>query len=129
MNIELAAALGPIVKDLRAGCAVFPSFGDASGELGGDWVGIWLTAADGSGQVVSVVPGTPPAEQVASLADQVQEWAVEALWLAGLPAVWPPCPDTGHTHPLAARVTDGTAQWVCPRTGVAAAEIGGLAGL
>jgi hypothetical protein len=51
----------------------------------------------------------------AEVADQVQGWAVEALWTAGEPAVWPRCPAHPDTHPLDAAVEGGTAVWRCPR--------------
>jgi hypothetical protein len=56
-----------------------------------------------------------PRPDVALAADQVQEWAVEALWLAGRPATWPECPEHPDAHPITA-MYDHRAVWVCPRT-------------
>ncbi|HSZ38402.1 MAG TPA: hypothetical protein VK817_00440 [Trebonia sp.] len=48
-----------------------------------------LHAADGSAQGVSAMAPQPLPQRIASVADQVQEWAVEALWQAGRPATFP----------------------------------------
>jgi hypothetical protein len=69
----------------------------------------------------------PAAEQVAALADQVQEWEVEALAAAGRPATWPQCPEHPASHPLEPAVSaDGGAIWRCPRSGLAVCAIGKL---
>jgi hypothetical protein len=117
---ELVVALAPILRDLRAGCAVPPDIRD------GDAATAMVYAPDGTGQGISVIPGAPAAEQVVWLADQVQEWAVEALWTAGHPAVWPECPAHPGTHPLTAGLHDGTPVWACPRTGTPIAAIGNV---
>lgn len=77
---------------------------------------------------VSVERGLPFAEQIVRLADQVQEWAVEALWSARKPAVWPECPDHPDSHPLVARLVTGAdaAVWCCPRTNAVKFPIGRL---
>jgi hypothetical protein len=127
MHEELVAALEPVCRDLRAGCAVAPDIREGSSEHYGDVLaGADFYGPDGSGQGVSVVLGGDPAEQIASVADQVQEWAVEALWTAGLPAVWPHCPSHPDSHPLTARVKNGRAAWFCPPTGELVAWIGEL---
>jgi hypothetical protein len=74
-----------------------------------------LYAPDGSGQGVYWGPDDRPGVRLAEVADQVQEWAVEALWGAGKPAVWPHCPVHPGSHPLAATVVEGVAVWVCPK--------------
>ena len=69
------------------------------------------------------------AEQVARLAEQVQEWEVEELCAAGRSATWPECPEHPNRHPLEPVVTDaGAAIWRCPRTGLAIGPIGALGG-
>ena len=123
---EFGQALDAVLHDLRAQCAVRPRL-DEDAELG-----LVIYAPDGSGQGLVPPLGGTPAQRLAHLAEQVQEWAVEALWSAGEPAVWPHCPDHPDTHPLEAAVVDGTAMWVCPRGGTARtpraafARIGGL---
>src|SRR5262245_43989557 len=49
----------------------------------------------------------PLAQRIASVAGQVQEWAIEALWRAGRPATWPECPGHPNAHPLTATVQRG----------------------
>jgi hypothetical protein len=69
------------------------------------------------------------AERVAGLAEQVQEWEVEALAGAGRPATWPECPAHPASHPLEPAVSaDGAATWRCPRSGLAVGAIGALGG-
>ncbi|MEV6483079.1 hypothetical protein [Streptomyces sp. NPDC051576] len=85
-----------------------------------------LHAPDGTGQGLISPLGGIAAEQLANLADQVQERAVEALWSEGAPAVWPSCPAHPDTHPLTATVVAGTAVWVCPKNGATVARIGEL---
>ncbi|MDP9847136.1 hypothetical protein [Streptosporangium lutulentum] len=128
MHSELLAALEPVCRDLETNCAVPPDIREAPAYPGGGegLACAMFHAPDGSGQGVSVVLGQDPSEQVARLADQVQEWAVEALWTAGLPAVWPHCPAHPDTHPLTARVDGNEAAWFCPHTGDRVAPIGEL---
>ncbi|MFD4139647.1 hypothetical protein [Streptomyces sp. NPDC058572] len=85
-----------------------------------------LYAPDGSGQGLMPAMGATPAERLASLAEQVQEWAVEALWSEGASAVWPHCPVHPDTHPLTATVVAGTAVWACPKNGATVTRIGTL---
>ncbi|AXK36863.1 hypothetical protein DVA86_34330 [Streptomyces armeniacus] len=119
-GIELAGALETVLRDLRAQCAVQPRVQADDGS------GVMLWAPDGSGQGLTPPPGGTAAERLAGLADQVQEWAVEALWSEGASAVWPRCPAHPDTHPLTATVRTDTAVWVCPKRGTAVARIGEL---
>ncbi|GII84629.1 hypothetical protein Ssi03_26190 [Sphaerisporangium siamense] len=126
MHEELAAALEPVLRDLRTTCVVPFEIREPSGLYWDGLAGAMFYGPDGSGQGVSVTPGADPVEQTAWLADQVQEWAVEALWAAGLPAVWPHCPAHPDSHPLTAEAKNGRAAWFCPRTGEQIALIGEL---
>ena len=118
--MEFSEALETVLRDLRAQCAVRPRI------RVDDSYGIMLHAPDGTGQGLTSPLGGTAAERLADLADQVQEWAVEALWSEGAPAVWPHCPAHPDTHPLAATVVAGTAVWVCPKSGATVARIGEL---
>ncbi|GHC64839.1 hypothetical protein GCM10010349_36240 [Streptomyces flavofungini] len=119
-------ALAVVERDLRATCAVRPIVRE---ELDfDDEPLVVLYEADGSGVGVAVPEGSA-AEQVASLAEQVQDWAVEALAAQLLPATWPECPDHPASHPLAASVTEGVAVWSCPRSRRVVAPVGALAEL
>ncbi|GHB53813.1 hypothetical protein GCM10010306_054260 [Streptomyces umbrinus] len=122
---EFTHALKTVLRDLRAQCPVQPDIRKDDD----DFRGVILYAPDGSGQGVYAEPDGRPAMLLAHVADQVQEWAVEALWGQGEPAVWPQCPSHPDTHPLAATVEEGDeadAVWVCPSTGDTAARIGEL---
>ncbi|MFD8866542.1 hypothetical protein ACFV1F_19610 [Streptomyces sp. NPDC059590] len=116
--MEFAETLETVLRDLQAQCAVQPRI------RADDMYGIMLFAPDGSGQGLTSPPGGTAAERLANLADQVQEWAVEALWSAGASAVWPQCPTHPDTHPLTATVRTDTAVWVCPKRGTTLARIG-----
>jgi hypothetical protein len=52
-----------------------------------------LHDVDGTAQGVFAMAAESLAERMASVADQVQEWAVEALCRAGRSASWPECPE------------------------------------
>ncbi|WP_419666815.1 hypothetical protein [Streptomyces sp. 2-1] len=125
---EFTYALKTVLRDLRAQCPVQPGIRKDDD----DFRGVMLYAPDGSGQGVYAEPDGRPAMLLAHVADQVQEWAVEALWGQGEPAVWPQCPSHPDKHPLAATVEAGEegdgdyAVWVCPSTGDTAALIGEL---
>ncbi|RKN43836.1 hypothetical protein [Streptomyces hoynatensis] len=114
----LPGPLRAVLCDLRECRAGFPEVREE-----GAWY--MLYAADGSGAGVRVEEGPEPLV-LAGIAEQVQEWAVEALWQEGLPAVWPECPAHPRTHPLAATVAGGTAVWSCPRSGRVVAPVGEL---
>ncbi|WP_030683245.1 hypothetical protein [Streptomyces sp. NRRL B-1347] len=125
MNEDLAAALAVVRRDLSATCAVQPIVREEV-DFDGDPL-VMLYEPDGSGVGVSVPAGVVPAEQVAELAEQVKDWAVEALAARLLPATWPECPDHPLGHPLVARVVGSVAVWSCPRSGRVVAPVGALA--
>lgn len=128
VETELTEALAPVLRDLESSGGPRPEVRD---EKWSDFEG-QLTAMlwrPHSGQGVSVMAGEPRAEQIAAVADQVQEWVVEALWQDGRPATWPECPEHPDSHPLAARWEDGQAVWACPRTGDQVSRIGDLPAL
>jgi hypothetical protein len=126
MDEELSAALVPVLRELRASCGVSADIRESS--LASRWnpTAVMILDPDGFGQAVGVTSGRPYTEQVAELADQVQEWAVEALWRASLPAVWPECPAHPNSHPLKPEIRGDQAIWCCPHTGTMVAPIGGL---
>ena len=124
MHPELDAALAPVLHDLES-CRVQPILEPWEDRNAG-MEGVWLKEPDGSGAVAAVTLGTPNNDQLLRLADAVQEWAVEALNAAALPAVWPECPRHPNSHPLQPALIDQRANWCCPRDGTAIAEIGHL---
>ncbi len=122
------AAFESVLRDLRKTCAVLPIIERAGAHAGaGDpGPGLWLKDSDGTGQMIMVGLGLSRAEQLARLADQTQEWAVEALWAAGLSTNWPECPAHPRTHPLSADLDGNLAVWCCPGSGRTMALIGQL---
>ncbi|PIM70670.1 hypothetical protein CTU88_19180 [Streptomyces sp. JV178] len=118
---EFSEALAAVVRDLRAQCSVRPEVREDE-----DGSGVVLYAPDGSGQGVWAEADGRPGVVTAEVADQVQGWAVGALWAAGEPAVWPRCPAHPDTHPLEAAVERGTAVWRCPRGTATAVPVGEL---
>jgi hypothetical protein len=126
----LDAAMAPVLRDLRAVGAIVPEVRyEALEDRGPDCVCALIGPAGQSlgSQGIWVAAGSSPAEQVAGLAEQVQEWEVEALAAAGMPATWPECPEHPDSHPLQPVVShDGRASWRCPRRGLTVGAIGEL---
>lgn len=144
---EFTRALDVVLHDLRAEGAVLPRVSVAAG------YGLMLHEPDGSGHGVRWPESGSAADRLANLADQVQEWAVEALWSAGVPAVWPHCPQHPNSHPLSATVAASdagsafdagaaadaaaadadaaasAAVWTCPKSGAVVARVGELPGV
>jgi hypothetical protein len=126
MDTVLAEALAPVLRDLENSGALIPDIRDEQWSDFEGQVTAMLYAPDGSGQCVFVMAGEQRQERIASVADQVQEWAVEALWRAGRSATWPECPEHPDSHPLTAQVHDDHAVWACPRTGHLVGGVGQL---
>ena len=125
MDPELTRALAPALADLRATGGPLPRLQESDWADDDGRAGATLWGRDGSGRGVAVTRSRPLAEQVAEVADHVQEWAVEELCGLG-PTNWPRCPHHPMTHPLEARVRDDAAWWTCPRDGTAVSEVGTL---
>jgi hypothetical protein len=125
VHVELARALVRVLHDLSTSGGPVPEVVDEEWSDSPGDASARLRSPDGSGYGVRVGRGDPDAEQLASVADQVQEWAVEELW-HDRPTNWPRCPEHPDTHPLQATVVDGAAWWACPHTGDRVARIGSL---
>lgn len=126
VDAVLREALEPILRELKRSRLHEPEIEDR------DWTGESETASamlwspDGSGSGVSVLRSATPAERIADMADQVQQWAIEdQLWRVGA-TNWPHCPAHPNTHPLKAAAVDDAAVWVCPQGRKNVAQIGGL---
>ncbi len=128
MDAALAEALAPVLRDLENSGSLLPDVRDEQWSDFEGQVTAMLYGPDGSGQGVFAMAGEPLPERIASVADQVQEWAIEARWQAGRPASWPECPEHPGSHPLAARLHDGRAAWTCPRTRQPICAVGQLPG-
>jgi hypothetical protein len=123
---DVSEALALVMRDLAATRAVLPEVDEIRWSGLADRDTVMLRGLDGSGQGVWALDGDEFAVQVASVADQVQEWTVEELSARGRPATWPECPVHPNAHPLSALVRDRRAVWVCPTSGVLVGEVGGL---
>jgi hypothetical protein len=66
------------------------------------------------------------AEAVVEIADNVQEFAIEAVWGFTGCGGWPPCPEHADERPLVAGLHNGRASWFCPVDDRVIAPIGSL---
>jgi len=126
VDSALSEALVPVLCDLGTCGARVP---DVRDKQWSDFLGqvtAMLHDTDGTAQGVFAMAAESLPQRIASVADQVQEWAVEALWRAGRPATWPECPEHPNSHPLAAAVQEDRAVWICPTTGHLVNDIGRL---
>jgi hypothetical protein len=97
---------------------------DAQSHGPGDSFMVWTESGSGCG--VSVPSEGTEDDQLAAVADQVQQIVMEERWSCRRnPAAWPECP-THRTHPLAVTTTAGTAVWVCPSDDSLSVPIGEL---
>lgn len=126
MDAELEAALIPVMDDLTSATAMSPEFEDPEWPLQGR-VGTTLFLPGAGGVGVSITSGGDRTSQVVSLADYVQEWAVEVLWQTGRSPVWPECPEHPDSHPLRPIARSGAAIWVCQVSQALIKPIGSLA--
>ncbi len=126
MDGKLSEALAPVLDDLRNSGGPVPDVRDAQWSNFPGQVTAMLYAADDCGQGVSAMAAEPLPQRIASVADQVQEWAVEELCRIRRPATWPECTWHPDSHPMTAEVRDGRAVWTCPRSGQASDRIGSL---
>lgn len=124
MDIALSEALALVLDDLRNCGGPVPDVHDDQWSSFPGQVTAMMQAPDGSGQGVFAMAEEPLAQRIASVADQVQEWAVEELCRTHRPTTWPECPWHRNSHPLAAVVRDGQAVWTCPRSERTASSIG-----
>jgi hypothetical protein len=127
VNDHLNRTLVAVLAHLEAGGAPLPTVQLEAWQSWPAAESAYLWAADGSGQGVWVDTAKTAAEQVAMVADQVQDWAVEELCRLGLPTNWPRCPEHPVNHPMEPAVDAGVAVWRCSASKRPACEIGHLA--
>jgi hypothetical protein len=130
---QLRAALEPILRDMHSSGAIVPDvLEEAHHDPGPDCVPAWIQPPHTAGsrvigsQGIRVQVSLPPAERLADLADQLQEWEVEELAAVGRPATWPECPLHPDSHPLAPEARDDQPLWCCPVSGQVISVIGAL---
>jgi hypothetical protein len=125
---SLREALDRVIPDLLATSGLTAEIRDVEWAAAPPLQTAMLHSPDGSGRGISVRSSEDPTEQLADLADQVQEWAVEELCAIGQSATWPECPEHPGSHPLSPVAVDGVAVWQCPMSHQIVAEIGHLRG-
>jgi hypothetical protein len=122
--------LPPILRDLAATCAVSFEVRDVRCERRAmaTEVSFTVSPALGSETRVTFLGTGDPSQDIADLADKVQDVATDALWFEGLPKVWPECPEHQDSHALRPTVALKRPVWRCPLTREVIAEIGSLDG-
>lgn len=123
-RVVLREVMEPVVRDIVTSGAVLPLIQDEAYPEDDETFCVWLWGSDGTGLGVWIYVARLGAEQVARVAEQVQEWEIEELATVGRSATWPECPDHPNSHPLSAVVAGGNAVWRCPRSGWAISAIG-----
>jgi hypothetical protein len=123
-------AAAPLLRDLAAGGLAPPDIRDEAHEDRGDQaVCAWIQGPGRTGTGIWVSLGAAPAEQVAELAGQFQNWAADELYDAGRSPEWPLCPlDPADPHRLTPEVRDGTAVWACRGNDQVICDIGTFPG-
>jgi len=136
---RLVACLAPILHDLAAAGLPPPEIWHERWPLGPGAPTATVHAADGSAWNIRLPPEIAFPDQVAMLADQIQEW-VAASRAAGEQVFWPACPEHPGSHSLRTDVALGCAStpgigldtaagravWRCPLSGRIVCAIGNL---
>jgi len=124
----LRRAVAPLLADLAASGMPLPDIREEAHEEREASVCGWIQGPDGTGEGIWVLLGAPPAEQVAQLAEQFQNWAADLLHDAWRPPEWPACPQhPSAPHGLNPQVRDDRAVWACWQSGQVIWPIGELA--
>jgi len=126
VDTALSEALAPVLHDLGSCSAPVPDVRDNQWSDAPGQVTAMMHDVDGTAQGVFAMAAEPLPQRIASVADQVQEWAIEALWRAGRPTTWPECPEHPNSHPLAPAVQQDRAVWICPKTRHLVSDVGRL---
>ena len=122
----LRAAVAPLLRDVAATGLTVPGI-RAEAHEDREWaVCGWIAEPGGYGQGIWIMRDRSPAEQVAELAEQFQQWASDQLADSGRPPAWPPCRAHDLDHGVGADVQDGSAVWVCGDSGTVISLIGSL---
>ncbi|MEV6282169.1 hypothetical protein [Kribbella sp. NPDC051770] len=125
--MELASALRLVVRDLERTGGPALRVADESVTADPAYESVVLLSAQWPARTGLLAPREMSgAELVQHVADQVQEFVVEELWLAGRSTSWPECEEHPGTHPLEAQLVEDAAVWVCPKSGHTVADVGEL---
>jgi hypothetical protein len=123
-------AAAPLLRDLAAGGLALPHIRDEAHEDRGDQaVCAWIQGPGRTGTGIWISLDAAPAEQVAELAEQFQNWAADQLYDAGRSPEWPRCPlHPADPHRLTPEARDGAAAWVCSGNEQVICDIGTFPG-
>jgi len=117
----------PLLRDLAASGMTLPDIREEARHYEGtETVCAWIQGPGGTGEGISIRLDCSPAERVAWLAEQFQNWAADQLHDAGRPPEWPECPEHPVPHRLEPEVRDGAAVWTCLQSDHVIWEIGAL---
>jgi hypothetical protein len=122
--------LSPILHDLAATCAVPFEIGHCKVErraMAMEFSFVVLAPLSSETHLSFLGTGKP-AQDIADLADKMQDVATDALWFEGLFNAWPECPEHPESHALRPTVAAERPVWRCPLTREVIAEIGSLPG-
>lgn len=121
----LRVAMAPVLRDLQSAGIAAPRIEDREWTGDPDSPSLMMWSPDGSGMGLSVSRAAPEFERIATVTDQIQEWAIEELWGGG-PTNWPPCPRHPDNHPMTVSTSGAAALWTCPADEVAIVPVGEL---
>ena len=122
--------LPSILHDLAATCAVPFEIRDVRCERRAMAMEASFTVGTPLGSETRVTflgTGKRP-QDIADLADKMQDIATDALWYEGRSNLWPECPEHPGSHALRATVAAERPVWRCPLTREVIAAIGSLPG-
>ncbi len=124
----LRRAAAPLLADLAASGLPLPDIREeAHEERGLPSVCGWIQGPGGTGEGIYVLLDSSPAQQVAQLAEQFQDWATDRQLDADRPLDWPACPrHPSAPHRLTPEVRDDRAVWTCWESGQVIWPIGEL---
>ncbi len=119
-------AVAPLLRDMEATGQALP---DIQAEAhAGPGVGVvcdWIRGPGGTGRQITVLSPGQRGDQLADLAEQLQDWATDAEADPQQPR-WPDCPAHPGAHRLEPEALGENAVWYCPQTSRVIAEIGAL---
>jgi hypothetical protein len=124
----LLEAADPVLCDLAATGMELPDIRPEAREERAASVCGFIQESDGSGAGIWVSLPYSLAERVASLAEQIQDWAADRIDDMGLSTQWPGCPEhaSDRRERLVPSVQDGSPVWICPKTSRVISVIGKL---
>jgi hypothetical protein len=119
-------AVAPLLRDMEATGQARPDIrAEAHAYRGVGIVCAWIRDPGGTGRSISVLPPGQRGDQLADLAEQLQDWTRGAQADPRRPQ-WPDCPAHPGDHRLEPYALGETAEWECPQTIRVIAEIGAL---